>query len=541
MKRAITILKVVSQRDQWRSNSIFWLSAPLRLRKITHCYAIAAKAHLASSLTQARLSMKLIVKSLLVTFALTGNAGANDIPLKGTVLSSTSQIPIKGAVVYLHKGGEIAVSDYQGRFDFNSVSAINTLIGNSKRTNLHVRNNVLFFCIERNATPVTIKLFDCRGRKIGSTIKEMFHEGSHHLNLSVNNRHSSQVYVIQFEAGNRKECIKYVPHMCSGTSIFSAVNKGKQEFSQYSRLHIADTLTVTAYGYQKATQEIDNYTTPLIIKLTTDNTTPAIPPGMKAIPGGVFDMGGKHNSNETPIHPVKISPFFMDSIEVTQADYVSLLRVKPWFDYKKNKPGGIANNHPVWFITWNDAVLYCNARSKRDGLDTVYTYSSLNGIAGNGCTLSVVMTNWSANGYRMPTEAEWEYAARAGTQTDFYWGDETDNATVGKYAWFMENSGNTTHPGAQKRPNNFGLYDMCGNIREFTNDYYNADYYLVSDTLDPKGPGIGDTIKVIRGGNWLNSYTLLRLSRRIGVSPYFRDAAQHGNSIRCVKNYENER
>jgi formylglycine-generating enzyme required for sulfatase activity len=126
--------------------------------------------------------------------------------------------------------------------------------------------------------------------------------------------------------------------------------------------------------------------------------------------------------------------------------------------------------------------------------------------------------------FRLPTEAEWEYAARAGSTTEFCFGD--DEKQLGDYAWFGENSGGTTHPVGQKKPNDFGLFDMHGNVWEWCSDWYSDSYYeeckRQGTVVDPSGPRAG-SFRVLRGGGWSYVAVYCRSANRYGDSPGFRD------------------
>lgn len=233
--------------------------------------------------------------------------------------------------------------------------------------------------------------------------------------------------------------------------------------------------------------------------------------GMKLIPAGTFLMGtesglqtaGTVNSNGDTIHQVTVSAFYMDSTDVTQGEYRSLMGVNPSYFSGDTKL-------PVETVTWFDAVLYCNARSKTMGLDTVYSYTSVTGIVGNGCTaLGNIAINYTRKGYRLPTEAEWEYACKAGTTTNYWWGADTNG--MGARAWTAYNSNNTTQPVATKLANAYGLYDMAGNVWQWCNDWY--ENYEAGAATNPTGATSG-SYRVIRGGGWIYYETYLRSTYR---------------------------
>ncbi len=260
--------------------------------------------------------------------------------------------------------------------------------------------------------------------------------------------------------------------------------------------------------------------------------------GMVHIPGGTFQMGSNNTAlYATPVHSVTVSSFYMDTTDVTQASYQALMGVNPsYFD-----TGAMAPRKPVEDVNWYDAALYCNARSKHDGYDTVYSYSSK--YSGSGYdTLAGVVVDYTKHGYRLPTEAEWEYACRAGSTADYYWGQSypplttADTVQISAHVWcWYNNTPYGTKPVATKPANAFGLYDMSGNVWQWCNDWY-GDYSLSAQT-DPLGPSYG-SYRVLRGGSWYDDFgygyglDLLCAAYRGSGCPSVRSG---GGGFRCVR------
>ena len=239
---------------------------------------------------------------------------------------------------------------------------------------------------------------------------------------------------------------------------------------------------------------------------------------MVTIPAGFFEMGSRHGRDEEkPVHKVWIDSFLIDRHEVTQAEYEKIGKIEAF----PNPSHFEGSDLPVDQVTWPQAARFCNARSRLEGLKPCYNEET-------------ATCDFAANGYRLPTEAEWEYACRAGTTTDYSFGDEARH--LGDFAWFADNSGKKTHPVGRKKPNPWGLFDMHGNVAEWCQDIYAASYYTSSPEKAPRGPDEGSEF-VLRGGSWKSPADALRSAYRAGEAPGFSDAclARDAIGFRCVR------
>ena len=279
------------------------------------------------------------------------------------------------------------------------------------------------------------------------------------------------------------------------------------------------------------------------------------PPNCMAfIPGGGFAMGNCMNTNEgndaeLPLHTVTVSAFYMDCYEVTKALWDEIIAWNDGNGYVYDSAGsGKDSTHPVQFVNWYDCVKWCNARSEKEGLTPCY-------YTDPGLT-QVYKTNWAnpyvkwdANGYRLPTEAEWEKAARGGLSWKrFPWSQTNITHNLANYVSSVDYAYDTsptrgyhpayatggypyTSPVGSLLPNGYGLYDMAGNVWEWCWDWDEITYYSASPTTDPHGPGAGFG-RVVRGGAWSYHAYHARCSYR-----YFHDSWDQFSftGFRCVK------
>ena len=259
---------------------------------------------------------------------------------------------------------------------------------------------------------------------------------------------------------------------------------------------------------------------------------PVLPEGFVLVEAGTFKMGSENDyyDDQKPVHEVTITkPFYMGKHEVTQAEY------EKYCSYTgTNSPSssyGDGDNYPAYYVSWYDALVYCNKRSIAEGLTPCYSIGdSPNpedwGVVptSSNSTWDAVECNWTANGYRLPTEAEWEYAARAGDNTvdSFTYSGTSGDNKLGEYAWNISNSNHKTHKVGTKKPNAFGLYDMSGNVDEWCWNWFTDSYDTTTEGgSDPTGSPDGSG-RVNRGGAWSSTPVCGAVSYRDEDDPYDR-------------------
>jgi len=250
---------------------------------------------------------------------------------------------------------------------------------------------------------------------------------------------------------------------------------------------------------------------PIVVPEPQKDVVNSIGMKLKLIPAGEFQMGSTEYDDEKPRHLVTISrPFYLGVYPVTQREYMQMTKKTPSFFSGYDRL-------PVESVSWFDALAFCNELSRKEGLKPFFTINRQ----------SVEVPDWNGPGYRLTTEAEWEYACRAGTTTRFSFGD--DENLLDEHAWYGHNSGSRTHPVGEKKPNPFGLFDMHGNVWEWCWDWFDASYYNnTSIQIDPRGPKTGEA-RVFRGGAWDNSAIRVRsaLRRRLASAERFFSSALH--------------
>ncbi len=314
-------------------------------------------------------------------------------------------------------------------------------------------------------------------------------------------------------------------HFKTSASFTKGPQNGKQYRFRVVQIPFSgeiDTLTsgILTYSVQDAQIPTPTPTGTMPVPTTTPTPTPqqetpgesitidipnlpteSIPLEMVFIPSGSFTMGSPEdeagrNPDEGPQHQVTLTnSFYMSKYEITQSQ---------WQTVMGNNPAAIrGNNQPVEKVSWFDCIQFCNTLSTLMGKAPVYDESGDN-------------FNLDTEGFRLPTEAEWEYACRATTTTRYYWGDDPDNSEIGEYAWYEENSNLTTHIPGMKLPNLWDLFDINGNVWEWCSDWYGP--YSANTQTNPTGPQSG-TQRSVRGGGWYAEPVELRSAHRERLEP----------------------
>ncbi len=231
---------------------------------------------------------------------------------------------------------------------------------------------------------------------------------------------------------------------------------------------------------------------------------------MVYVEGGTFQMGatseqgGDAEGDETPVHTVTLDSYYIAECEVTQAQWQKIMGTT--LSEQKSKAGasstyGVGDNYPMYYVSWEEAQDFCRELSRITGKK-----------------------------YRLPTEAQWEYAARGGKHNSG--AKYSGRSSIATVAWYTENSGSTTHAVKQKTPNELGLYDMSGNVWEWCNDWYSSSYYSSSPQNNPTGPSSGSD-RVLRGGSWGSAASKCRVSYRGNNTPSSR-SNDYGFRVVCL-------
>jgi len=288
------------------------------------------------------------------------------------------------------------------------------------------------------------------------------------------------------------------------TSSFT-VRAGRQEVLRIPltpKLPLGPPLAVAPFDAAQARRHQDSWGRHLGVPVETTNSA-----GMKfvLIPAGEFLMGSSDGrSDDKPPHKVRITkPFYLGQYEVTVGQFRQFVNESGYADAGERWETAFPSQtdaHPVVNVSWDAAKAFCDWLSKKEHKE-----------------------------YRLPTEAEWEYACRAGSAGKYCFGD--DEAALGEYAWHSGNSGSQTHPVGQKKPNAWALHDMHGNAWEWCADWYGSDYYASSPADDPQGPSSG-AVRVLRGGAW---YIVARLSRSANRASDSPDCRYHNNGFRVAR------
>jgi formylglycine-generating enzyme required for sulfatase activity len=294
-------------------------------------------------------------------------------------------------------------------------------------------------------------------------------------------------------------------------------------------LGLAVFIAAIAFSFT-ACGDDEEETVPIIIESS-------LPIEMVNVPGGSFEMGKNLGTgggiDATPVHTVTLTGFKMSKYQVTQEQYQEVMGNNPSNFKSSPASGEVQGKRSVECVSWYDVIEFCNALSVKEGLSPYYSIDKVNKDPNNTNSEDTVKwtitLNSSANGYRLPTEAQWEYAAKGGNGSPGSY-TYSGSDTVGDVAWYWDNSDDKTHEVGKKAANGLGLYDMSGNVFEWCWDWYGN--YSSGAQTDPTG-AVSGADRVIRGGCWFIDLAEWAGSAfRVVNAPYVR---HESNGFRLVR------
>ncbi len=333
----------------------------------------------------------------------------------------------------------------------------------------------------------------------------------------------------------------YIPASFAGTVTydvyFGNTNPPTQQYSSNQATaseSVASLLDSATYYWRVVVRRSANDTVAGPVWRFTTRPAGILLNDMVTVTGGSFPMGSNANVYEQPIHTVTLSSYQLERYEVTYDRWTS---VRTWglahgySDLPAGTSGyGGTATHPVTNVNWYDVIKWCNARSEMEGLAPVYHTNAERSIVYRSGNVDIPHegVKGNANGYRLATEAEWEFAARGGNSTHSYQYAGSDS--LSRIAWYTSNSQNVTHAVGSLAPNELGLYDMSGNAWEWCWDWYGA--YGSASLSNPLGTSSG-TSRILRGGSFIDAATDCRVSVR---SVHVPTARYFTRGVRCAMN-----
>jgi len=424
--------------------------------------------------------------------------------ISGTVSDSLGN-PIGGAIVFIKKINKKDTTDISGKYTIqiagSAILAGKPLTATSLGLMGISQGKLKLFSSDKMV--VSADIFAASGKKLATIKNQDVKPGWNDL-VPSDFISSNQVVFVRMHAlaGNENSVFRIV----GSNGVARTWTVGKSMPGPAKKAADFDSMVVTCKAFKSAAKAISSYGDVVNVIMKNWPIGSKVL-GMKYLPADTFTMGqaGLNNSNDQvpfgqayPVHKVTLSAYYIDSTEVTEADFLDIMQYCPTAN-----PGHV--RYAIDAASWYDAVLYCNARSKREKLDTIYSYTSAasSGTMPNAfhCTNIVgCVVHYDKTGYRLPTEAEWEYACRGGTHTNTYWGNSPDSL----YEWAGNNANGHTNEVARKLPNAYKLYDMEGNVWEWCNTF--TVQFTSTAEIDPVGPAIGTNGAQLRGAAWHENY-----------------------------------